>query len=80
MANVLEFLRENKYVILLVALISMFLGAAIHGYHDGEQQLARESFDLVKQFSAAILTIIAPALAKAASSGNGKPPEPTKTP
>jgi hypothetical protein len=72
-----EFLKENRYIIMLLALISMFLFTAIHGYHDGEPELAKEAFDLVKQFSAAILTIMVPKIASGALNGN-KPPEAPK--
>jgi hypothetical protein len=68
-----EFLKENRYFFLLVTLIAMFLATSIHGYHDSEPQLAKESFDLVKQLVASILAIMAPHMAKAAAAavGNG---------
>ena len=69
-----EFIKDNRYILLMLILIVLFTGTAIHGYHDGEPELAKESFDLVKQFAAAILTIMVPKLASGAINGV-KPPE-----
>lgn len=68
-----EFLKDNRYILLLFGLIALFTATAVHGYHDGEPELAKESFDLVKQFAAATLTIIVPKIASAVTSSNGSP-------